>query len=519
MAHYLRSLVLASGLATGLTALFLTLTPSKFPLLSSFTEIYLETQARSLSVLVRQADRLLQQADKLAESPSTLLEALPKYREALTIYDELRDETKVKLVREKFEAALVAARPLLAKQEAEIQKDSDRLFKRYPKQTSNDTAKKLKAIALSKLAISISDNASEKLPPQHQAQARTTNAIVEPLRKYIQSKVQNPEKFGEPIPENLRKFLTTNAAAIAEIRDLLLKGEIPQWEMDLTPIQKGDFTVPLPAYLGLVTMNNLLLLDAIDNFQNYRTKEGLESFDAAWRLRTSLNGDPRLISQLVNTIITRNQVGILRNLDGIPPEWQKRILQFDRASAFLTSIEMESFSIFAGSKQISQEVENTQVFLPALQSDLKNWSLSMRLDYSRWYINNLNLSARKLYRELPKVNVCNGEIKAAIAEETTIADGGLASPDWVIQWVKGKKVMLQLELTEKVLGVRELVAQSKLPESIPSVPSVACPTNQWKYTVSPEKVTIALTPEPVALNKTQDDLPYSYSILIKSPRE
>ncbi|WP_425216780.1 hypothetical protein [Tumidithrix helvetica] len=501
MVQHLRSL--------GLATLFV-LTPLTIPVQLSVAQA--QTTPSQISE-VSKADRLLQEANQLAESKSTLLEALPKYRDALGIYQKQGNPVRTLAVRQKFEAAFVAARPLLSKQEQEIRKASNELFKRYPAKTTNDTAKKLKAIAATKLGFALwSDTKSPSEISKEQAKAY--EAIRKPLDDYLKLQARG---INQPIPENLRSFLATHAVALKEVQTLLLTEDIPQWEMDLTHLQKGDITVPLPSFLGLTNLNKLLLLDTLDKFQQYKNEEGIKSFDAAWRLRLSLNGDPRLISQLVNLIIARSQVGVIRNLDGIPLEWQKRLRQFDHAAALLTSIEMESFAIFAGYNEIFKA---SAEFPITLQLDWGNWSTSMRQDYWRWLNIYLNQSSRRVYAQLPKLDACNGDIKSAIALETTINNYDIvASPSWVNQWVKGKKMMLQLELTEKVLGVREAIAKSKLPKSIPSALSVACPSSKWNYSVMPEKVTISLSPTPDALTKSEDDLAYSYTISIKAPRE
>jgi hypothetical protein len=510
MVRNLRSLVLTAGLATGLSSLFFALTSSTFPLLSSFTEV----QARSIS-LTALADRQLLEADQLAAEPSTLLLAVPKYRDALKIYGEQGNKTKVLAVRQKLEAALVQARPVLEQQEQAIKKASAAFFKRYPARTVNDTAEKLKAIAETKLGFSL--GSSKKANQLPKAPSKAFEAIRQPLEDYFKLQSQDPDKArSQGIPENLRNFLKTNAIALKEVRKLLLTGDIPQWQLDLKPLQEGDFTAPLPSFLGVVWLNRLLLLDALDKFQQYDNKEGLESLEASWQLRKSLNDDPRLISQLVNMVVAKSQLSVIRTIDQLPTEWQKRLLQFNHASAFITSIELESFFIFAGYNKI---FENTANFPLTFVADWANWSPSMRQDYWRWYIFNFNLSSRKIYAQLPKLNVCGNDLKDLLILETSINENSVASPSWVNQWVKGKKLMLQLELTQKVLEVRSLVAKSKLPKSLPSLSSTVCPANKWVYKVSPEQVAIALTPSPIALMTSKEDLPFAYTISIKSPRE
>jgi hypothetical protein len=496
---YLRS----PNLALGLAAFLFTLTPMIVSVLPTVAET--QTAASALA----KADRLLQEANQLALEPSTLLQALPKYRNALGMYENLGNPTRALAVRQKLATALVTARPLLDQQEQEIQIAIDTFFNRYSAKTNNDTAQKLKVITEKKLGFDLWSSAQESNVSV--AEAKAFSAIRQSLDEQIKLQMQG----NKAIPQNLQDYLASHAIAIKEIYALLRESEIPEWEMDLTGFHKGNFATPFPSFLGLVTLNDLILLDAINKFQNYNTTEGLEALDASWRLRTSLNDDPRLISQLVNLIIASKQINIMRNLEGVSLEWQKRLLQIDYASLIITSLEMEAFSKYAGYNQMFK----ADGILPLSSTFYwRNWPETMRQDYSRWSLLDMNLSSRRIYAELPKLNACKYDINATIAYPGIDDYLTLNYPIHTNQWLSGKKLMLQSELTQKVLAVRELIAQRKVPKSLPSSTSVICPTHQWNYTVAPEEIKIALSPS-TSLIQSKGELPFSYTISIKSPRE
>jgi hypothetical protein len=70
--------------------------------------------------------------------------------------------------------------------------------------------------------------------------------------------------------------------------------------------------------------------------------------------------------------------------------------------------------------------------------------------------------------------------------------------------------MLELELTQKVLQVKEMAAtEGKLPESLPNAESAVCPGYQWVYEVSGDKSSLSLTPTPT-LGEDSKALPLIY---------
>jgi hypothetical protein len=71
--------------------------------------------------------------------------------------------------------------------------------------------------------------------------------------------------------------------------------------------------------------------------------------------------------------------------------------------------------------------------------------------------------------------------------------------------------MLELELTQKILQVKEMAAkEGKLPESLPNMESAVCPGYQWVYGVAEDKRrSLSLTPVPT-LGEDDRALPLTY---------
>lgn len=473
-----------------------------------------------------QAEQLLKEANQLTKDPNQVIPALYKYTEAIKIYRQNGDKFGEIIALKQMETVLDSAKPIAEQKIKEINQKKADFLKNYPKVENNSTAIKFQELVAQKFGTLMRATKEDqgKIFPSPTAQ-KSWNEIQASLRTYINTLIQTPTNEVTKIPSNLHNYLKDNADNLAELRRLIFNSEPIRWSRDLTFIDQGDVTIPLPSYLGLVNLQNILLLDILEKSRLGQTKEMLENLEVSFKINESIsNNNNTLIGQLVSLIIAKNQAGILRKLDKVPSEWQQRLLQHDYRQSILPSLYGESYLGFAfliktKSPHFYQELfeDDLVVFNTSVKSvGFEQWSESLRQNYLSWFaINNIE-SQHKIYQQLPQENVCTFN-KDAFLKKLNIQKDVDWVASWMSQWVKVGRGMLNLELTKKVLEVKEMAAKNgSLPPSLKPMYSSICPGVKWVYEVSSDGKTMSINLSPqFGWISQEQKLPFTYSQKIK----
>ena len=425
---------------------------------------------------------------------------------------------------------------LASQQEKEIEQDLEEFVKRFPDTEPNDSALKLRVL-MTKFGMfggstfefpfdvyTLSHPDFAVSPSDRQA----FEAIREELGDYLDAQISKPNDTVDPIPDKLRQYLMNNRENLEAIRQHILNNEVPQWERDITPIVEGDSTFILPSYLSLVNLQNVILLDVLEKDSRGQVKQAEEMLEVSWRLEQSLRNEYYVISQLYFLIMGRYSTGIIRKLEHLPVEWQKRLLEYDKKKYFLTSLDAEILFEFNFIKNLHLYSDPISII-----------SISDFIEYNSQLPNKtlfllVKTPALKPYRRFSAINIYNLSKQLSVNwnnsnicfSESSEIDKNLAwwnSMDLLIpfylfdfQHSRQTKYMLDLELTKKILQVKELAAKTgKWPQSVPNMESKICPGVEWVYQVSPDgKMSISLSEQPEWLTERiedQDALPLTYS--------
>jgi hypothetical protein len=146
----------------------------------------------------------------------------------------------------------------------------------------------------------------------------------------------------------------------------------------------------------------------------------------------------------------------------------------------------------------------------------EHWSEILRQNYLIWFaIDNIE-SQHKIYQQLPQENVCTFN-QDAFLKKLNIQKEVDWVAIWMSQWVKGGRGMLNLELTQKVLQVKEIAAKNgSFPQSLKPMDSSICPGVKWVYEVSPDGKTMSINLSPLFGWISQEQKwPFTYSQKIK----
>ena len=402
--------------------------------------------------------------------------------------------------------SLVIANSLADKQEKSIESDRQEFLSQFPNSSTNQSANELEKLALP-LGLNLVQFVDEEEANIPESQKQAFEEIKEELDSYLDKAVAQSSDRIEAPPEKLQGYLQANAATLEAIVSYVLKEEPPEWETDVTWIATGDINAPLPNFFGLVNLEKILALDTLEKSRQGRNGEAIATFAASWKIRQSLDGKPELIAQLVNAIALRLQAGVLRQLEQVPPEWQQRLMERELTQEMITAIEGEFLFIYEGTRQVADwELEGAEGLF---------FKSPIGRTYGRWSAIDTYNSSNSLPGLLETSNVCSFEPEAIAPVFQQVGWwnvlGQIAQPSFSRQWERAGRIMLELELTQKILQVKEIAAkEGQLPESLPNMESAVCPGYQWVYGVAEDKRrSLSLTPIPT-LGEDDRALPLTY---------
>ncbi len=474
------------------------------------------------------ADRLFQEAEKLIGDNNQFVNAFIKYKEALKIYRHIGDTANENKTRQKLESVLATSLFLAQQQEEIIHQDEAKFLNQFPKSNNNQTANKLQELAAAKLGFALFGGTKSFHFPVSKTALKEFKDIEKELQDYLDNQTKISTNKVEKIPQKLRQYLERNAETLKSIRTLILTNEPLHWATDISWIVQGDLTYSLPSYISFEYLQKVLALDILNKQEQGNTKEMLESLETSWKINESLRNSPLLIGQVLHIITTRIQLGTIRQLNNLPSQWQKRLVTYDHRQSILQSlignaIEFRAvFKVFSEIKEYSDFKKSIRAVIGDIDKEddlltlgISEWSNSMRQNFIRWQaiVNYQNLI--KVYSFLVKEDVCSFQFDS-FWSKIKPTDKNLES-NYISQWLKAGRLMLELELTQKILQAKENLANLGSFKQISSVKSTVCPNNQWVYQVSPDNnsISISLNPIPKWISDVKV-LPLTYTIVGKN---
>lgn len=411
---------------------------------------------------------------------------------------------------------LVGGNLLAAQLEKPINQGWADFAHRFPKTETNNSGLKLQELTAQQGsgALVVTQEASKRFPVS-QKNWQAFEKIKKELEQYLETQLENPTNKVEIPPESLRRYLASQSANLAAIRTHVLNSEMPRWSLD---VNQWNLSYPLPSFLGMINLQKILALDMLEKNRLGETKEVLDTLEFAWRLNQSAREYPSLIGSLVAAIVDNYIVGIIRQIKEVPPDWQGRITRLvkqDYPQSFLTSLEGDflmtarSLSTYPLWKWTNAPPPPFTKVLDALQQPYLRFSA---VDY--W-----QKGTRGLH-ELPKQDFCNFDSETFKQNQLSAAWWNILGQDSTIsllnQWPKLWRKLIEWELTQKVLKVKEIAAkQGSWPQQVPGIDASVCGDRKWIYQVSPDgTMSISFSKPPSWWPKQEKGkliLPLSYS--------
>lgn len=370
---------------------------------------------------------------------------------------------------------------LAAQQEHRAQQDWAQFVAQFAKPQANSSALTLEALTaelgINLLGIEIRDRVQPDPAKQQQF-----DRIREPLQVFLEQQLENPTDDLDPLPASLQQYLSVHADQLAAIRQHLLSEDQPVWELTSAQLNVKQ---PLPTFLGVIQLQRLLVLEMLEQHRAGQTQAALNTLEASWKLDQALRDRPDLTSQLATLIVTKIQAGGIRKLDHLPSVWQQRLFEHDYRQSFLTSLDRETW--------LAAELIRRSG-LPAAKTTL-SWRQQLS---SLWLQPYVRLSAldsatsmKRAFAQLPQKNVCQFDAMAfdrnlAASRALWNLEGEDISAGLAHQWRTAGQLMVDLELTQKILQAKAIAAeQGQWPPTLDHLTSLVCPRTRWIYQVEP----------------------------------
>ncbi|MGK7875869.1 MAG: hypothetical protein AB4426_21995 [Xenococcaceae cyanobacterium] len=383
---------------------------------------------------------------------------------------------------------LVVGNLLAAQQEKIINKDWEKFVSLFPQTETNNSALKLEELAAKQgLGPLLVTEKTKKRFPTSQKNQQAFEKIKEELNQYLETQVENPSDKVEVIPESLRRYLASQSAYLEAIRNHVLNSEMLRWEIpDL-----NEFTTEsaLPNFSGIFNLQQVLALDILEKNQLGQTTEAYKTLEVLWKINQSMRTRPELLSQLLALIIDNYMAGIARKIDGVSSDWECRIaslIERDSPQSFFISFAGEYLILARTLTSDTWQVVDwywwneepplyVKIIKPLFQPYLRFSAVGL------WQQAKLNIY--KFSEQKFCAFYCdNPEKEISLLLWTSISETVFPP---LIHYVRlFNRTLINWELTEKVLQVKEIAAQEgSLPQDISGIEESIYKDGKWIYQV------------------------------------
>jgi len=274
-------------------------------------------------------------------------------------------------------------------------------------------------------------------------------------------------KTGGPVgapPDTVRAYLDAHQRGLGAVVDLLTRSDPPAWKTDQW------HSAPLFAVKAL---SNVLAAEALAQSSRGHGADAERALLASWQMTASARDDPGIVGQSIADAIATMQASLARRLLIDPVAWRVRLGERDYRASMLQALVIDASRKKWGTSQMGRAahadyLDLTRAFLVQLRSQATALSTSMEFGDEH-------------------------AMRDGWSAGTTVAM--IARPGLYRAWLTADDVMLQFELTDRVLRARELKAQlGRWPAAIPDLETSRFADVHWVYRVSPDgRMSIALT--------------------------
>lgn len=340
--------------------------------------------------------------------------------------------------------------------------DPNALLASYGHADDNASARRLIAIA-QPVGIELREMTSANGP----------DVLPHNIARYVSVQAGATADVAAP-PDTVRTYLDAHHLAVDALVDALATGDPPVWKADAATNFESDVSL-----LGIERLNDLLLADALLRQSQNRPVDADRLMRTAWQVLRSVRDEPRPITFSIAMNFANTDVAVLRRLGVDPNAWRSRLGEFDYVEGLKRSIEADAVARLVRSPQPSMFSRAFDVdYLDGTRATLQHLAAASLTDTLAFPTPSLVESTYHRWSD-----VAPGKIVIRIAQ-----------PGLERLWRSAQQVMLNIELTDRVLDAREEKTHlGHWPDAMPPVPSMWVPGASWVYRREPEDaISIAL---------------------------
>lgn len=402
------------------------------------------------------------------------------------------------VVAERYEQSVNARWAVLSLNPAETPK-------RFPRVKANRTARVLTNMVATEEAYrrSPGDVAYRKLLEPTAPYARAFGFLkpyAPPFKDGWQVLFDIQKKPGDDVgemPADVTGYLERNRANF----DLMYKEireEAPQWDMDVSL----GITAPVPNFLDARSIVNLICLDAVNQLRLGKRAEALAALECAWIVSRSFSARPEIISQLAAAACEKTIALTLRKMDDVPPEWHARLSDPDGMKRFQVGLASEAYSLTEGAKRFG--IAGIDIDDPENQVPLWRRSLCrLTRPLARYWTAEISETYLLGLQRAAKLDGCGadpnpfldlqtpGRPASPISSWNPIAPVGMININ--AYWRNEIKTRFILEMTDRILRVKEAGKGGALPQTVAGLESSICPDSRWEYKAEPSAFTLTFS--------------------------
>jgi hypothetical protein len=276
-------------------------------------------------------------------------------------------------------------------------------------------------------------------------------------------------KTGGPVsppPDVVRAYLDAHQRGLGAVVDLLTRSDPPAWKTDQW------HSAPLFAVKAL---SNVLVAEALAQSSRGHGADAERALLASWQLNASARDDPGIVAQALADAMATIQASLARRLPIDPVAWRVRLGDRDYRASMLQALVIDASRKRWGTSQMGR----------AAHADYLDLMRAFLVQVRSQPVTTLSTSME--FRDADAM-------RDGWSAGTTVAM--IARPGLYRAWLTADDVMLQFELTDRVLRARELKAQlGRWPAAIPDLETSRFADVHWVYRVSPDgRISIALRP-------------------------
>ncbi|MBZ5514884.1 MAG: hypothetical protein LAN62_08575, partial [Acidobacteriia bacterium] len=370
----------------------------------------------------------------------------------------------------------------VARRWAEVSGRRGSLAEAYHASPMNQSAEVLEDLA-AKLGIEVGPLDAPNRPKPAEAEQAQLREMHTELNRFVRAQLERPTLQLDPPPAKVSEYLAAHESGLAAMRAQVLGHEPPRWEMDLS----RTVNAPIPNVNGELGLHHILACDTLNKARQGSYAEALEDLEASWRIGSSVRERPEPLSQLMALQTATLQAGLLRRMRAAPPMWQQRLREHNYRKSFLVSFEADAWVISEYARQEGR---------PPFGGVVGGIPRVLFKPYFRLACSNYSDRMSRAAAELSQRDVC--PFDSAGFEQRF----GGPLPKWTLlsqlemwsisqAWSRVRRLLMDLELTEKILRVRQLQTESKQktwPREIPGIETSICSEAHWVYRVAPDEI-------------------------------